>query len=202
MNKYLRWIILVALVLGIVFVAQGQVAWANQGSDPRISAPNGENQSGLPDRTDNCDKDKNKDKDKCKGTVKPPPHEILIPVTGDYSVGGFCTISTVLNDPKINLAASLLTPLPRDLPDKVHKVRQGCLLTYSMSGQRMDELAPAAGNTTICFAVTPQQQMTIYFQNIFASNPEWAPVPTTVQNGIACAAANQTGVYVATFQTH
>jgi hypothetical protein len=192
---------LVALVLGIVFVAQGQVARANQSSDPRISARDGEKQSGLPNRTDNCDKDKNKDKDKCKGTVKPPPKEILIPVTGEYSVGGFCTLSAVLNDPKINLEAGIITPLPRDLPDKVHKVRQGCLLTYTTSNQRLDELAPASGNTTICFAATPQQQMTIYFHNFYDPNPQWVPLATTVQNGIACAAANQSGVYVATFQT-
>jgi hypothetical protein len=215
MKRVLRVIIMIVVLLGMVGLAQNQLAWA-------ATSPQGTNQSALsqveksilPSR-DDCDKDKNsdkckdkdKDKDKCKkhkedcGTVKPPPHQILIPVTGEYSVGGFCTISTEFNDPTILLDASIETPLPRDLPEKVHKVRQGCHLIYYASGTRIDELSSDSGTTTICFAATPQKQMTIYFNNIYAPNPTWAPLETTVQNGTACATGNTSGVYVATFQT-
>jgi hypothetical protein len=199
-NKFIRLTIMIAVVLGIVFVAQNQVAWANQAPGPSLSARQDREQSVLPAAKDDC-KDKNKNKDKCQGTVKTPPHQILIPVTGDYSVGGFCTLNVAFNDPAITLDATLQTPLPRDLPDKVHKVSQGCLLTYYSSSQRLDELSASAGSATICFAAIPQQQTVVYFHNLYDANPTWVPLETTVENGIACAAAPKSGVYVATFET-
>jgi hypothetical protein len=190
--------IMFSLIVGIVFVARNQVAWANQSSDLSLSARE-DGQAAVADKKDDC-KDKNKNKDKCKGTVKPPPKDLFIPVTGEYSVGGFCTLSIVLNDPAITLDATIKTPLPSDLPDKVHKVRQGCLLTYYSSDLRIDELSSNSGSATVCFAATPQQQTVVYFHNTYSSNPTWVALETTVQNGIACAAAPKSGVYVATFQ--
>jgi hypothetical protein len=198
-NKYIRLMIMISLVLGIAFVAQNRVAWANQSSEPSLSASGDDEQSVVAAKPDDC-KDKNKNKDKCKGTVKPPPKDLTIPVTGEYSVGGFCTLSIVFNDPAITMDASLKEPLPRDLPDKVYKVRQGCLLTYYSSNQRIPELSSNSGSATICFAATPKKQMVVYFYNMYADNPTWVSLETTVQNGIACAAANKSGVYVATFQ--
>lgn len=198
MNKYIRLTIMIILVLGIVFVAQNQVAWANQSADPSLSIEEAHEPSVLPAAKDDC-KDKNKNKDKCDGTVKPPPKSLFIPVTGEYSVGGFCTLSIVFNDPVITLDATIKTPLPRDLPDQVHKVRQGCLLTYYSSNQRLDELPSNSGSATICFAAIPQQQTVVYFHNTYAPNPTWVALETTVQNGVACAAAPKSGVYVATF---
>lgn len=198
MNKYIRLMIMIALVLGIVFVARNQVAWANRSPGPSLSARE-EGQSAVADKKDDC-KDKNKNKDKCKGTVKPPPKDILIPVTGDYSVGGFCTLSITFNDPAFTMNASIKTPLPRELPDKVHKVSQGCLLTYYSSDQRIPELTSSAGSATICFAAMPKKQMVVYFYDIYSDNPTWVLLETTIQNGTACAAASKSGVYVATFQ--
>ena len=56
------------------------------------------------------------------------------------------------------------------------------------------------GTTIICFAATPNKQMTVYFLNAFASTPEWSPLKTTVEAGKACAVGNASGIYVATFQ--
>ena len=198
-------------------LARNQVAWAATSSKTTEQSTLSQAEKSVsPHGDDDCDnhrnkdknrcKDKDKDKDKCKknkkhcGSVKPPPQQILIPVTGEYSVGGFCTISIALNDPGIRLDAGLKTPLPRELPDKVQKVRQGCLLTYYNSDQRINELPADSGTTTICFAATPHKQMTVYFFNMYASNPKWVPLETTVEAGKACATGNASGVYVATFQ--
>jgi hypothetical protein len=116
-------------------------------------------------------------------------------------VGGFCTLSIVFNDPAITLDASLKTPLPHDLPDKVHKVRQGCLLSYYTARQPLAELPASSGSATICFAAAPGQKMVIYFYSLYAPKPSWVALKTHVQNGIACAAAPKSGVYAATFQT-
>ena len=216
MKRVLRVIIMIVVLLGIVGVAQNQIAWAaNSAGGTDLSTVQLVEKS-VASGKDDCDKDKYKNTDKCKdkykekdkckknkhdcGTVKPPPHQVIIPVTGEYSVGGFCTLSVTFNDPKIKLDASLKTPLPRDLPDKVHKVRQGCLLTYYSSNQRLNDLSANSGSATICFAAIPQQQTVVYFHNTYALNPTWVALETTIQNGIACAAAPQSGVYIATFQ--
>ena len=219
MKRIFRIILMIIVLLGIVGLARNQVAWAaNSSGAPDPASPQLVERSISPAHGDDCDKPWNKNKDKCKdkdkdkhkcknhkkdcGSVKPPPHQILIPVTGDYSVGGFCTISIALNDPAINLDAGLKTPLPRELPDKVQKVRQGCLLTYYNSDQRINELPADSGNTTICFAATPNKQMTVYFLNMYVAKPQWVPLETTVEAGKACATGNASGIYVATFQKH
>lgn len=217
MKRLFRIILMMAVLVGLVGLARNQVAWAANSagtSDP--SAPQWAEKSvslgGDVDcskpwnkNKDKC-KDKDKDKDKCKkhkedcGSVKPPPHQIIIPVTGDYSVGGFCTLSIALTEPAIVLDASIETPLPRELPDRVQKVRQGCHLIYYDSAQRINELPVDSGSATICFAATPNKQMTVYFFNMYASHPTWVPLETTVEAGKACATGNASGIYVATFQ--
>ena len=133
MNKFIRLMIMIILVLGIIFVAKSQIAGANPSAGPSLSSAHDQAQAVNADKNDDC---KN-NKDKCKGSVKPPPRSIHISGTGNYSVGGFCTLSVVFNDPVISLDAAIQAPLPRELPDTVHRIRQGCLLIYYASGQRI-----------------------------------------------------------------
>jgi hypothetical protein len=219
MKTTIRVIILFLVLFGIIGLARNQVAWAadpSGGSDQ--AALSGSQDSVLSQRDDDCDEpenkdrprcqDKKKDKDKCKknpkhcGSVKPPPIKIIIPVTGEYSVGGLCTLSTVLNDPGIRLDASIVTPLPKSLPHPVLNVHQGCLLEYTGSGQHLDELPSSAGQTTICFAAPPGKEITIYFYDRSSSNPAWAALATTADAGRACAPANASGVYAASSVRH
>ena len=219
MKSIFRVILIIVVLFGIIGLARNQVAWAATSSETADQSTLGQvDESVSPDKDDDCDepenkdrprcKDKDKDKDKCKknpkhcGSVKPPPRRIHIAQTGDYSVGGFCTLSTVLNDPEVSLDASIVSPLPRELPDDVQKVRQGCLLEYYSSDERIDEMPTASGNTIICFAATPGKQITIYFDNKYSADPEWVALETTTDAGKACAAANASGVYVATFDKH
>ena len=200
MHKIIRFGIAIILVLGIVLLAHQPPAEAARSSVPGISAAQGRQPAQSADKNDDCEKDKKgKDKDKCKGTVKAPPGTVLIPVTGEYSVGGFCTLRVDLQDTAITLDARLITPLPDGLPDTVQKIRQGCLLTYARANEVLFELTPEFGRTTICFAALPNQQMTVYFHNTLSPDPAWVPLETTVQAGVACAPAHASGTYVATF---
>src|SRR5688500_3176647 len=124
MNRNIRLGIAVILVLTIVFLAHQQAARAGRLPDLSFSGAEGPGQS-----VDAAKED--------KGTVKPPHGSIIIPVTGDYSVGGFCALSVELQATDIQLDALLIQPLPAELPQGVHKVRQGCLLTYSRSGEQL-----------------------------------------------------------------
>ena len=192
---------LAILLFGLLLLSQPQVGRANPSAGPAFAARE-EQSASVPAAKKDCEKDKN-GKDKCKGTVKPPKGDVIIPVTGSYSVGGFCTLTVEFTDPAVNLNATLITPLPGELPETVHKTRQGCLLTYYRSGETLFELPPSSGNVTICFAPTPDQQMVVYYYNLYAATPSWAPVAETtiLENGIVCAPANASGVYIATFTT-
>jgi hypothetical protein len=186
MHRSLRWGITIILAWSITFQAR-QPAGAAEALSQSHTAREGFRQSQVAATASD------------KGTVKPPPGTVLIPVTGDYSVGGFCVLSVDLTDPAVTLDARLITPLPAGLPNTVQRVRQGCLLTYFRSGERISVLPPEDGSTSICFAAPPPKQATVYFQDTYAPDPEWVPLETTVEAGIACAPANASGTYVATF---
>lgn len=216
MKMTFRIILLIVVLFSIVGLAKNQLAWAANSSEKSTQFVSQKSEESVwPGEGDYCDrlpnkykvecKDKN-DKDRCKqhgnecASVKPPPQQILVPVTGEYSVGGFCVLSVALNDPAIRLAARIKTPLPADLPPKVYQVRQGCLLTYYSSNQRIDELPTNSGGTIICFAATPGKKMILHFYSVYSSTPEWIPLETTTAPGKACAPGNTSGVYVATFE--
>lgn len=187
MYRNIRLGIAVIFVLSVVFLAHQQAARAGRLPGLSFSGAEGPGQAVEAAKND-------------KGTVKPPHGSIIIPVTGEYSVGGFCALSVELQATDIQLDALLIQPLPAELPQGVHKVRQGCLLTYSRSGEQLAALPAEAGSTTICFAaISPNQQMTVYFHNTYAPDPVWVPLETTVEAGIACAPASGSGTYVATF---
>ena len=218
MAKYLRVFIMISVLLVTVGLAQNRIAWAADTSDGTyLTASQQGEEVASQDRDDYCDKeanqnkerckDKDKDKDKCRknkkhcGTVKPPPTKVIIPVTGQYSVGGLCTISVEFNAPSFLLDASLQIPLPGELPADLQKVSQGCLLTYYSGSERVDALPSDAGTATICFAAPPGRTMTLFFYNNYSPNPGWEALETTVEAGRACAIGNESGIYMATSQT-
>lgn len=187
MHRSLRWGIALILMSCITFLMRQQPADAAQPIDQSRFARQAPGQAQPAAQVNN------------QGTVKPPPGTVLIPVTGQYSVGGFCALNVALDDPAIRLDARRITPLPPGLPDDVQNVRQGCLLTYYRSGERILALPPGSGSTRICFAALPPKEMAVYFHNTFDTDPEWVALETTVEAGIACADANASGTYIATF---
>lgn len=213
MKTILRVIVLFGMLVGIVVLARNQVAWAANFSGVNEQDVLRENQhSALDQNHDDCDKPENKDKPRCKdkdkckkkpcGTVKPPPKKILIPVTGEYSVGGLCTLSVSIIDPNVVLDASVKSLAPSQLPEDLQNVRDACLLQYSRVNGSIDELTPDLGTTTICFAGVPGEDVTVYFFNLQVPDSTWMPLETTLEGGRACAAASHSGFYVATFSLH
>jgi len=204
MYKFIRVMIAISLMLGIAILARNNAAWAaNPAAESDRSS---QDQAGLsisPAKDDDCDKDKGKDKDKCKGTVKPPPG-IIIPVTGGgtYSVGGICTmtieyIATGLSDLlylEVPVEKSRSVPFPES---KGRIQLPGCHVLHYQSGQLMNEMGTGDGSWTICFAAQPKKTTTIYYylDNLETVGTTWIPLDTTVENGIACAPANYSGVY-------
>jgi hypothetical protein len=215
--KIFRIIVFIVVLLGIVGLAENQVAWAAVSAEQfgqTVAQDVGNSVSTYNDGF--CSKPWNRhskrcrerEKERCKKhkedcrSVKPPPRDTLIPVTGEYSVGGLCILSVTLNNPEFQLDARLMNPLQVDLPGNVQKVRQGCLLTFYRSKKRIESVSKNSGDITICFAAQPGKLMTVYFYNLYSSKPKWAALETTTESGKACANGSVSGIYIVTFQQH
>jgi hypothetical protein len=202
-GKNVRILLALALVLGIVISARNNLAWAGPaaGADQSTQAQNEPSVFLGPDGPGNKDKDKDKDKD--KGTVKPPPG-IVIPVTGGgtYSVGGICTMTIEYTATGLSDLLYLEVPVEKSrsvpFPESKGKIQlPGCHVLHYQSGQLMNEMGTEDGSWTICFAAQPKKTTTIYYylDNLETVGTTWVPLETTVENGIACASANYSGVY-------
>lgn len=203
MGKYIRIFIVIIAVLAVLILARNNAARA--ATPPAESERSSQNEAELSisPAKDDCANAKGKDKDKCKGTVKPPPG-LIIPVTGGgtYSVGGICTVAIAYNIPGLSDLLSLEVPVEKSssipFPESNGKLHlPGCHILHYQSGELMTEMSDEAGTWTICFAAQPNKTTTIYYYVDTGETviPIWIPLETTVQNGIACAPANISGVY-------
>ena len=150
------------------------------------------------------------------GTVKPPPPVITVTESSTYSVGGICTFTVIYTEPdqsdEIHVADALRHESdPVDdydsnqydpFPDSDALLYlPGChVLHYKFDDITRYEKFPPQGEWKICFAARPDKDMTIYYYLGDEENQgsSWTPLETTVENGMACAPAFFTGVYVPT----
>ena len=135
------------------------------------------------------------------GSVQPPPPTNRITKSGTYSIGGICSIIVIYKLP--NLSDDVwVEPLTQDTQtvpfphDKDVLYLPGCHVIHYEP--LMLETTDAMGEWKICFAARPGKDMTIYYytDDLDSIIPPWTPLPTTIENGQACAPANWTGVYV------
>ena len=142
------------------------------------------------------------------GTVKaPPPNINQITKSGSYGVGGICTL--IVDYKVANLTDDFYVELPiRD--DKTIPFPNngdilylpGCHVLHFELSQLQKSMSTDKGSWKICFAAQPNKTMTIYFYQSLVHKdlqedvfPSWTPLPTTMENGMACAPAQNTGVY-------
>jgi hypothetical protein len=192
MGKYVRILIAIVLVLSIVILARNNVAWAGPAAEAKQSVLAQDQSSvslGKPD----------------PGTVKPPPAELTVCEDGVYSVGGVSTLEVIDLAPGYCLAAFLRNhafALGR-IPDGAGEVLAHItFLRVFFHGRLVYELPVEDGNVQICYAVPPDKQAQIYFFDFYGprfgertGQPSWEPLETTVEDGIACAAAQTSGAY-------
>jgi len=142
------------------------------------------------------------------GTVKPPPPSSEVTKSGTYSAGGICTmivdyyVPNLSND--IHVEDSVETSANVPFPDNEGLLYlPGChVFHYKNSKLRTDvNVGQVEGSWTICFAVIPNKITTIYFyyakdDRPSSALPDWAPLETTIENGMACTpVTNKTAVY-------
>ena len=193
MRTYVRVSIVVALILVMVLVARNHVAWAGPAAaDQQSPAASVDQASAASDKPD-------------KGTVKPPPPEIVICEEGVHSVGGVSTLEVNDLAPGYCLAAFLRNhafALGR-IPDGAGEVLAPItFVRVFYHGKLVYELPEEDGQAEICYAVPPGMTGQIYFFDFYgprsgerSGQPSWEPLETTVSDGMACAAAQTTGAY-------
>jgi hypothetical protein len=143
------------------------------------------------------------------GTVLvPPPNPNTITGSGSYSAGGICTLY-------ITYYVTGLSDIFHVQPSPVQDTKQvpfpdnsglfyfpGCHVIHDQNSQPQVELGTDKGAWKICFAARPDQTMTIYYYSALddANNYKapWVAVPSTTADGMVCAPAQSSGIYVPT----
>lgn len=139
------------------------------------------------------------------GTVKPPPRVVKTCKDGNYSVGGVSGLKVSGLKPGYCLKAFLWNHrfafgrIPKDAGKLLADITFLQIFHY---GRLIQELPVQDGKIMICYAVPPNKQAQIYFYDFNRAHfgkktgqPSWEPLPTTVENGVACAPAQSTGAY-------
>lgn len=184
MHKNLRIVIAAMILVAILLLARNPSAWAgflrapNEAASTQMQPASGLAALNLR-----------------PGTVKPPP-AVVPPITapGTYSVGGICTFRVIQLAESISLHADLLpfTTLGKR-PESVLTYLAGvCRAIYTQAGTGIIDLSATDGQVEICFAAIPNTTGSIFVYN----DKTWTALTTTVQDGLACAPAQQTGKYV------
>lgn len=147
--------------------------------------------------------------DSAGGTVLPPTSQVTIAQSGTFAVGGVCSMIVEYYVPDLsnevhveeNIEISANVPYPDNegllyLP--------GCHVFHYKEAKLVTDVTPAEGSRKICFASIPNKETTIYFYYANddapkSAKPNWAPLETTIENGMACAPlTDQTRVYAPT----
>ena len=139
------------------------------------------------------------------GSVKPPPRFIRTCKDGNYSIGGVTGLTVSDLKPGYCLQSFLWNHhfafghIPNDAGKILVDIT---FLQIFHHGRLIQELPATDGSITICYAVPPGKEAQIYFYDFNhhyfdkrAGRPSWDPLPTTVENGVACAPAQSTGAY-------
>jgi len=143
-----------------------------------------------------------------KGSVQPPPYYTEITRTGTKGVGGICSVEALYKVEQLSDDVFVEFPIEDNLivtfPDNGDQIYfPGCHVLHYEKTVVQEHMGNEKGVWTICFAAPPGKKMTIYYyesmihiddhENI---TPPWTALPTTTENGFACAPAEYTGVYV------
>lgn len=141
------------------------------------------------------------------GTVRPPspPGLAKVKKSGTYNIGGVASFVVNFYSPRSSNAihvekdTDVSTNVP--FPDNEGLLRlPGIHIFHLISNKLVKDAATADGTWKICFAVVPNKVTTIYYYYASDETAEsvtsvWTPLVTTIENGLACAPAYQTGVY-------
>jgi hypothetical protein len=135
------------------------------------------------------------------GSVVVPIYSQTIKSNGPMALGGCVTgnVEDLAFGKGYEMRATLITDPGgiEALPDKVGEFYE-CIIDLRLykDGTMIDELPVEDGNVTICFAIPPYQNGTVYyFDKYYGVAPEWTQASDNFKTGIACSPVYRTGYY-------
>lgn len=180
MNKVLKFLVVIALLLTVVGIAKYGTAWASPqpaSAKPAVAQP-------------------------VAGNDLMPPLEITITGSGIYNIGGICTLDVVYTASTLQDKADAEVPLTETSKVPFTGLEKlaapGCHIVHYKNGQIAREMSATDGNWKVCFGANQDLKTRIYY---YLDNPAngtkaWIPLDTSIENGYACASALFTGVYM------
>ena len=188
-KKYLRVIIVIVVLMGIIVLAKNQVAWAGPATETRQVSGFGQVQPSVSLNN--------------PGSVQAPSSSHEACEKDVFSVGGAITFEIKDLKPGYCVETDLWDTTFGVIPEDTGKVLgyKGVIRIY-FHGELVYELLAADGSIQACFAIPPEKQALIYFYDSYGQRfekrtdtPSWETIDTTVDNNIACAFTQKSGVY-------
>jgi hypothetical protein len=186
MGKIFRVIILIAVLLGTIGLAQKQIAWAQPATEDGQAAPlEAVSFTALTDDDDDDD-----------GSVKTPPRKAKTCKKGNYALGGVAVLKVKRLAHDYCVTASLRK---RSKDTGIIPAGAGTILAdvtdvqFFYRHHRIGVLPDSKGKVEICYAIPPGKQGQIYFREY--GKKEWKPMLTTFDKSMACAPAQVSGSY-------
>jgi len=186
MKKYIQVIVALVLVVTVIGISQGGIAWA----------------SGLPQQIKQLTNSAEPVQAVNQALLAPPPMRISIDESGLYNIGGICLMD-VQYDGTV-LADEVDAEVPVDDSSQIpfsyseNLVYPGCHVVHSKDGKIVRQVDPEDGTWKVCFGANPYMDQNVYY---YLDDPAdgvqtWIQIPSSVDNGYLCANAPFTGVYM------
>jgi len=191
-QKYLRVIIVMIALIGIAVLAKNQVAWAGPATETKQVNDLGQTQFSISLNKPN------------PGSVNPPPSSFRGCENDLHSVAGVFTVEIKDLKPGYCVEVELSDPayvgrIPEDAGKTLADM--GIFRIY-FHGDLVYELPMADGSIQTCFAIPPKKQALIYFYDFFGerfekrtSQPLWEKIDNTIDQNVACAFTQKSGMY-------
>ena len=176
MKKLFQLLVVFALVLAVVGVAKNGPAWASSLTGVEAGGAN-----------------------------SPLPTHIVISGSGNYNVGGVCTLTIEFKSTSpMQVKADAEIPIPESMKvpfgGEGELFRPGCHVAHVKEDKVIQELANADGTSKVCFGANPEMKMKIYYylDKPFTTSPVFIEIASALEdNGrLICASAPYTGVYM------
>ncbi len=193
MKKFIQMFIALGVVVAVVWMAKGGVAWA----------------SGLP-ATQSPVELSQPISAQADSSLAPPRYGIEITESGVYNIGGVCFLGVEYTNTTANLKDKSDAEVPIKESSQVpfsgegKLLFPGCHVVHFKDNQIVREAASTDGKWKVCFGDNPDMMnLKIYY---YLDNPEsgskvWIPLETYKENTLACATAPFTGVYMPAGET-
>ena len=127
---------------------------------------------------------------------------ISINEDGIYYLGGICSLQVeykragLRTDADIEVPVEVSRTIPYRAPNDLSTLfLPGCHIVHFAEDKEVDSASSEDGQWTVCFGERPDVDLVVYYYLDSAESKIWIPLPTSHQDGLACASAFYSGEY-------